>query len=257
LEKLLEEAAMPPAEAYAPYDPLDTLKPVAEDVWIVDGPEVRMDYLGFHLPFPTRMTIVRLPGGGLWVHSPSSLTTALRAEIAALGRVRHLVAPNTLHYVWLAEWHAAFPEAMVWIPPDLAGRAKAPLPPATVLGDSPPAEWSGGIEQVVVHGTVLTEVDFFHSASRTLILTDLIENFERRRVRNRLLRWLIGMSGAADPDGKAPVDMRLSFLGRRQAVGAAVRQMLAWEPERVIIAHGRWYERNGTAELHRAFRWVL
>jgi hypothetical protein len=33
--------------------------------------------------------------------------------------------------------------------------------------------------------------------------------------------------------------------------------MLAWQPERVMIAHGRWYDKDGAAELRRAFRWVL
>ena len=49
--------------AYALYEPVNTLKPVADDVWIVDGPEIQMSYPYlpfFKLPFPTRMTIVRL-----------------------------------------------------------------------------------------------------------------------------------------------------------------------------------------------------
>ena len=33
--------------------------------------------------------------------------------------------------------------------------------------------------------------------------------------------------------------------------------MIALDPERVIIAHGRWYDANGTEELKRAFRWLL
>jgi hypothetical protein len=33
--------------------------------------------------------------------------------------------------------------------------------------------------------------------------------------------------------------------------------MLAWQPERVMIAHGRWYDKDAAAELRRAFRWVL
>ncbi|MCP5170337.1 MAG: hypothetical protein H6999_11365 [Hahellaceae bacterium] len=32
--------------------------------------------------------------------------------------------------------------------------------------------------------------------------------------------------------------------------------MLQWQPERIILAHGRWYAHDGTAELRRAFRWV-
>ena len=51
--------------------------------------------------------------------------------------------------------------------------------------------------------------------------------------------------------------MRLSFFRQHKAVRAAVQRMIAWEPERIIIAHGRWYARDGVAELKRAFRWVL
>lgn len=76
-------------------------------------------------------------------------------------------------------------------------------------------------------------------------------------MRNPLLRWLMQMSGAADPDGKAPIDVQLSLLGHRREVRKAAERMLAWAPERIILSHGRCYEANGTAELRRAFRWVL
>jgi hypothetical protein len=33
--------------------------------------------------------------------------------------------------------------------------------------------------------------------------------------------------------------------------------MIAWNPERIILVHGRWYQRDGVQELRRAFRWVL
>jgi len=126
-----------------------------------------------------------------------------------------------------------------------------------MLSDASPPAWAGAIEQVVVRGDLLTEVVFFHRASRTLVLTDLIENFEPGRVRNWFYRQLIRLGGAADPDGKAPVDMRLSFRRRREQVRHAAERMLAWNPERIVLAHGRWYERDGSAELRRAFRWVL
>mgnify|MGYP006182803139 FL=1 len=51
--------------------------------------------------------------------------------------------------------------------------------------------------------------------------------------------------------------MQLSFLRRRPAVRAAAKRMIAWDPKRILLAHGRWYPENGTAELKRAFRWVL
>jgi hypothetical protein len=109
----------------------------------------------------------------------------------------------------------------------------------------------------VVRGDVLIEIAFFHYPSRTLVLTDLIENFELKRTRGRSYRLLLRLAGAADPDGKAPVDMQLTFWRHRKAVRAVVERMIAWSPERVIIAHGRWYQENCAAELRRAFRWVF
>jgi hypothetical protein len=209
------------------------------------------------LPFPTRMTLARLPEGGLWVHSPIRLTDELADRVTALGPVAALVAPNSLHYWWLADWAARFPAADVFAAPGIARRAKRPLPPHRALSPQPPRLWSGTIDQQIVHGAVFEEAVFFHRPSRTLVLTDLIENFETPRVASPGLRWLLRLGGAVDPDGKAPRDMQLNFLGRRRALRAAVRRMIAWAPERVVLAHGRCYPADGVAELRRAFRWAL
>ncbi|GAA4778488.1 DUF4336 domain-containing protein [Stakelama sediminis] len=246
-----------PKQAYIPYEPLNVLKPVAPDVWIVDGPEIRMRYLGLKLPFPTRMTLVRLPDGGIWVHSPSGNDPALMDAVAQLGPVTDLIAPNSLHYWWLPDWYERFPGARVHVVEGLAKRARRPLPPHKALTASPDIGWGGAIDQIRAPGSLLTEVDFFHRPSRTLILTDLIENFEPKRVRSPVLRRLMQLFGAADPDGKAPYDMQLSFWRHRKDLRRAVTQMLAWKPERILIAHGRWYPDNAEAELRRAFRWVL
>lgn len=245
------------SDAYEPYAPLQTLKAFADDVWIADGPQIGMHYLGLTLPFPTRMTVVRLPSGVLWVHSPIAWSDALAESLARLGPVRHLVAPNTLHYWYLPEWRDRFPEARAYGAPGLDRQAKRPLALDETLGDAPPEAWEGALDQCLVRGKLLTEVDFFHRSSRTLILTDLIENFEPKRVRNPVLRWLVRVSGAADPDGKAPIDMQLSFLPHRRSVREAVARMLAWGPERIVLSHGRCYPANGEAELRRAFRWIL
>jgi len=243
--------------AYVPYDPLLTLKPFADEVWIVDGPEIAFSYLGLALPFPTRMTVIRLPGGDLWVHSPIAWSDQLAVPLAGLGHVRHLVAPNTLHYWYLPDWRDRFPEARTYGAPGLERRAKRPLVLDEMLGDRAPDAWEGAFDQCLAPGNLLTEVVFLHRATRTVIITDLIENFEPQRVRNPLLRWLMQMTGAADPDGKAPIDMQLSFLRHRREVRKAAECMVALAPERIILSHGRCYQANGTAELRRAFRWIL
>lgn len=238
------------------YEPIDVLKPVAPDLWIVDGPRIGFGVGPFEFPFTTRMTVIRLRNGDLILHSPVALAPALRAAVELLGPVRFLVAPNSLHYWWLPDWKGVFPGAEVLAVRGLQERAKRQIAVDRLLvADNSP--WPTEIDLLVVRGDVLTEAVLFHRASRTLILTDLIENFEPGRIHSWFLRLLVRLAGAADPDGKAPLDMRLSFFRRRRALRAAVRQMLAWQPERVIIAHGRWYDKDGAAELRRAFRWVL
>jgi len=241
------------------YEPINCLKPVADQVWIVDGPLIDFQYLGLRIPFPTRMTILRLADGSLWIHSPTGLAPTVQRQVDALGPVRHLIAPNTIHYAWIPDWKSAYPAAATHAAPGVCARARRmgiAIDIDRELGDAPDPDWAGQIDQVLVHGAVLSEVVFFHRRSRTLILTDLIENFEPHRLRSRWWRLLVRLSGAMDPDGKAPIDMRLTFLGHRKALRAAVRRMIAWHPDRVILAHGRWYDRDGAAELARAFRWL-
>lgn len=85
--------------------------------------EVLMDFKFFQVPFSTRMTVIRLQNGGLWVHSPikPSDNLLLNQEI---GWGKHLIAPNVLHYSYIDEWHQLFPEAKVWLANGVQKRAR-------------------------------------------------------------------------------------------------------------------------------------
>lgn len=241
------------------YEPINTLKPVAQDVWIVDGPICQMSVGPTSFPFPTRMTIVRLGTGELFVHSPIEFDPELSRVIEELGPVTHLVSPNRLHYAFIADWKAHYPQATAWASPGVRSRAasqKIDVAFDRELGDAPEEAWSDDLDQLRFRGSrVVDEIVFFHRASRTLILTDLIENFELHRVPTKY-RLLMRLAGIADPDGKTPIDFRLTFFGNKDEARESARQLIAFDPERVIIAHGRWYEQDGTAELRRAFRWL-
>lgn len=237
------------------YEPLNTLKAVADDLWIIDAPHVRF----YGLPFPTRCTVVRLTGGGLWVHSPTVLTESLKAELDTLGPVEHLIAPNWIHYVSVRDWQAAFPEAKAWAAPDVAARAKSrgvEIAFDADLGNEAETPWAGQIDQLIVTGSKLhTEVVFFHRPSETLILTDLIENFEPQHVR-WWLKPLLKLGGVLAPKGGMPRDMRASFTGHKDELRRHIKTMLGWAPERVIFSHGAWFEADGTARLRRAYGWL-
>jgi hypothetical protein len=245
--------------AFELYEPINVLKPIAPDLWIVDGPALTLSALGISVSFPTRMTIVRLPDGELWCHSPIALDDGLRAQVEALGPVRHLVSPNLLHYVYIGEWQRAWPNAIAWASPGVRERAAAHGCDVRFDADltgTPPEAWAGEIDQeLFAGGRFIHEVAFFHRGSRTLILADLIENFELDRMQRRW-RWLMRAAGVADPDGKAPVEMRWTFWGHRDEARESRARLIGWNPVRIVIAHGRWYERDGTAELQRALRWL-
>lgn len=240
------------------YAPLNTLKPVDADVWVVDGPLIRYGPAWPKMRFPTRMTVLRLESGGLFIHSPTTLTPELRSAIERLGEPRWIVAPSRIHYWWVPDWHRAFGQAVVYAAPRVreqaAGRIDFPVGPLCEAGGYP---WDAELATLPVAGSYLTEVEFFHYRSRTLILTDLIENFEPDRLGSAFARWLTRLGGVQDPDGQMPRDLRLTFARGRAELRAAVRQMIEWDPRRVILAHGRWYTDNGAAELRRAFRWLL
>jgi len=89
------------------------LQPFGEAIWLSDGPMA--DVGGFQ--YPTRMAVIRLSSGGLFIWSPVALSPALQAAVDALGEVRFLIAPNSLHHLFLDEWKRAYPNARLYAPP--------------------------------------------------------------------------------------------------------------------------------------------
>lgn len=238
------------------YEPLNTLKPVADSIWVIDGPACR--YCG--IPFPTRATVIRLEDGALWVHSPTVLTDALLSEMTAVGSVGHIIAPSPMHFVNLHTWLQAFPDAEYWAVEGVQEKAaKSGIDLArgrALQSDHAEAVWAGQLEQIIPRGLPdHHEAVFFHRPSDTLVLTDLVASLETAYlpVWVRPLVWLLGVD---DSDGKMPPDLRWGVKDK-EAFADDIERMLGWGPRRVILSHGRWYERDGVAELERAFRRFL
>lgn len=226
------------------------LTEVDRDIWIADGPSV--PFLG--VPYPTRMTVVRLFGGGLWVCSPIRLDAGLKAAVNERGPVRHLVSPNKLPHLALAEWAHVWPQAKMYASPGLV-RRRRDLSFAAELGDNPDPAWLGEIDQVIVRGSfVMDEVVFFHRPSRTAILTDLVQRFDPATLHG-WRRVMMTLDRLVGPAGSTPREWRLSFWNRT-AAHRAKRRIRDWDPQRVIVAHGDWIQANGRAVLERALKWM-
>lgn len=228
------------------------LKPFGRDIWIVDGPNVVAGG-GFH--YPTRSAVIRLFDGTLFVWSPVALTHELGAAIDALGEVRYLIAPNSLHHVFIPEWKEAYPAARIYAAPGLREKRKD-IDFDDDLGESPAVGWSSDIDQVVVRGNAITtEVVFFHRASRTVLFTDLLQQLPR----NWFKGWraiVAGLDLMLGQEPSVPRKFRVAFTNRRDA-RAAVERILAWPVDMVLMAHGTPVAQNGLTYLQRAFRWLL
>jgi len=226
------------------------MREFGRDIWIANGPEVAV--AGFH--YPTRMAVIRLADGGLFVWSPIRLTDDLRAAVDALGRVAHIVAPNSLHHLFLAEWQRAYPGARLYAAPGL-GKKRRDLAFDAELGDAPPADWEGEIDQVAMRGNLITtEIVFFHRASGMLLFTDLLQQIASDRLSGwrKIVAKLDLMMGA---EPSVPRKFRLAFVGRRRA-RAALERILAWPAEKVLMAHGTPVERDASGFLRRTFGWL-
>lgn len=221
----------------------------ADELWIADGEEVRM--LG--IPFTTRMTIVRLSDGGLWLHSPVRADEDLAVAVESLGPVRHIVAPNKFHHLFVADWVEAFPYATTWAGPQL--RERVELQFDHDLGDQAEPCWSADFDQLIFAGSeILPEAVFFHRRSKTLIVTDIIQNHELEGD-SWVWRAIKRFNGVAAPNGGAPRDWRLTVTKRALARRARDR-ILAWDFDRLILAHGRCIETGAHAHVERALRWL-
>jgi Domain of unknown function (DUF4336) len=220
------------------------------EIWVAEGSVV--NHLGF--PYPTRMGIIRLGDGGLFLWSPIELTAGLQATVDALGPVRYLVAPNKLHNLFLADWKTAYPWARMYAPPGLT-QHRRDLAFDEKLIERVPAAWMDQIDQVFVQGSfAMTEVAFFHRASKTVLIADLIQSFPQGWFKG-WRGWLAKRWGIVEPKAGAPFDLRASFTNRK-AARKAVQRIFDWEADRLILAHGPLVERKADAFIRKAFGWL-
>lgn len=239
------------------YYPLFVPKKVGQEIWMVDGDTVDMSFKLFTVPFSTRMTIVRLENQDLWLHSPIQLTDELKGAIDKLGKVKHLVAPNKLHYVFIEEWSRAYPQASVWAAKGLEKQflRSTEIKKFRFLDKTSSPEWSKEINYLPFQGSVsVEELVFFHQQSQTLILTDLIENIELNKP-SFFQRLLFKLGDNRAPNGHTPRDLRLTFFNRRLAK-QSYQQMVAWQAKNIILSHGACIFGNASKKLQEAFFWL-
>jgi hypothetical protein len=189
------------------------------------------------------------------VHSPVRPTDELRAEVDALGPLKFLVAPNRFHHLFIKPWMESHPDAQAYAAPGL-DKKRPDVGFHAILDDSAGTAWGWApdVEHLLWRGApMMNEVVFFHAPTRTLVLTDTAHNLggDRPWFTRAVFRMLGGFGGF-----KTNVADRL-MARDRVAVRATVERILAWDFERVIVAHGAVLDGGGREAMRRAYDWLL
>ncbi|HEY6036074.1 MAG TPA: DUF4336 domain-containing protein [Kofleriaceae bacterium] len=222
---------------------------VPDQIWVKEGPVhfAGMDVL-------TRMTVFRAAGGVI-LHSPVEIDAATREAILRIAPVRAIIAPSTVHHLFVPSAQQAFPDAPLYGIEGLE-KKRDDLHFTGLLGEDPPPLWAGELDQVVIGNRVMREVDFLQRASRTVILTDLVENFQDKTPgTNAFLREFMEVAGMWNHPSAAP-ELRILTI-HREAARAALEKLLAWDFDRATLAHGELLERDPKAAIREAWSWML
>jgi hypothetical protein len=221
------------------------LQPFAEDVWTVSRAQ---RFWGIETG--TRMTVVRLSDGGLFVHCPVALDDETRARIDELGPVRAVVAPSLFHHLYVGEWMKAYPAALFSPCPGLQQK-RADLSWGSVLGDEPRDVWSPDLDQAPLTARFEREIVFFHRKTRTLICADALLNLARHPSRLTRVAALLMANTGPGRGYLERVAVRDWALGRRQ-----VDRILEWDIDGVVLAHGDLVPHLGREAVRSAYSWL-
>lgn len=198
----------------------------------------------------TRMTVVRLQDGSLWVHSPITPSSEICRDLAAAGQVRYVVAPNRSHHLFFLPFLEAYRSAEGFVAPGLDAKRpdlkRFPHVPAM-------APWSGELQGFFIEGLpVLNETVWFHHGTGTLVVTDLLFCFSTtNRGLTGLVARVLGVRGTLGMSRT----MKL-LVKDKSALKRSAEALLALPVQRIIVAHDEIIDRHAAEKLRNAFAWL-
>lgn len=223
------------------------LRNMGNDLFVSDG---KLRFLSTMIG--VRMTVIRLPDGGLVLFDPVPIDDDLKSEIDSMGKVGFIIAPNKYHHLYVNHSAELYPDAEVYVAPGLPQRIKG-LRYDAVLTDTPIPAWQGVMDQMIFTAMpMFNECVFLHIPSRTLLITDLAFNIHKAD-------WTpagiyLRLSGAYKKFGQSRL-IKMAMRDKKKG-RAMMDQLLSWDFDRIVMAHGDIIETGGKEKLRQAFAWL-
>ncbi|MEH6576627.1 MAG: DUF4336 domain-containing protein [Amphritea sp.] len=210
------------------------MKAVGENLWVHED---TMSMAGTRLRL--RMTIVKLENGCLWVHSPTRISPQLKEKTEKLGKVSFIVAASNGHNIWLPEWQEAFPDAVLYVSSGIPKKLK--LTNYTVLAETDEGLWQEDLAREYMPGVpFFNESVFLHKKTKSLIVTDLIQNHSDKRpsgFAGFVTKYIIEPIGFKGMCLAPP--LKLGFMIKNKPeFSVFINRILEWDFDRIIVTHG-------------------
>jgi Domain of unknown function (DUF4336) len=204
------------------------------------------------IPLPHTMTVVRLPAGGLFVHSPTFFDLSTASAFAPLGEIDSIVWPSWWHDMYLNDYAAAYPRARLFGAPVLVKWHRR-MQSLQSLDECTPV-WAPCLDQINVDRMrlFLDEFVFLHRSSRSVVVADL--SFYLDDSQDWFTKLSFGAIGAY-PGCNIPWFYRLAPKSRRY-LRDKIDRILDWDFDRLIVGHGGVLETGGKNALRNAYRWL-
>ncbi|HEY0194712.1 MAG TPA: hypothetical protein VGC42_26550 [Kofleriaceae bacterium] len=199
------------------------------------------------MTIPVRSMLVdETASGGQILISP----VATRHEAAEVGTGPvTLVAPSLLHHVHMQEAIERYRPLTMWGPAGLAEKKPALAPMLTFDRDAWP--YDDVLSYVVVEGAPRrNEVVFFHRPSKTIYTADLFFNIQQSE--GLLSSIPLRLMGIYRRFGMPK--MWKHWVVDRAAFGRSIDKILAWDFDRVVMAHGEPLDQDAHDRCEIALR---
>ncbi|MDY6940098.1 MAG: DUF4336 domain-containing protein, partial [Cyanobacteriota bacterium] len=196
----------------------------------------------------------------LAIISPIDIDRDVTQELDRLGTVKHIIAPNLFHYLFLETFKTLYPQAKIYAPSKL--QAKIP----NLSLDSPLENrsdyFSGELEYFLFAGvntwlpsgkSPLNEYVFFHRESQTLILTDTA--FYISKSFSPILQGIARVWGGYEQ--LRPSVLEKLATTEKVRVRRSAQTLLKWDFKRAIVAHGSIVERDAKWKFQEGYQWFL
>lgn len=221
------------------------LKKFRENIWTSSA-----DLKLFGVGLGTRMTVIKMADETLWVHSPIQLSPELKAEIDSLGTVKHVVAPNKWHHLFVNDFRLAYPTAAFYGAPGL-DKKRPDLHFDRMITKDQDCPWNPVLQHKIIEGVpIFNEVVFYHQASKTLIVTDLALHICESH--SRFTRTILKLMGSYGKFGWAKIE-KLIYVRDASAFKRSLENILEWDIEAILLTHGDPVESDGHRRLQAAF----